>query len=529
LITTPITVYENKVVVGTADSNLRAYSAYNGTLLWSTSAVDVPKSIAMIKGNAEVETLSGNVVSVVQNAASANLLTSTTYSLSNAPTYLATSGSVVYLGTGSGANAITPNGVPVNGFPISTSNTISGVSVYKGYVVYQTFNSIVAVSPSGTPYWRVSVPPSFGIANSNAIPVVTGTMIYTLWANGLAGQNLTTGVFQWFSLLPTGNTLPYMSLAYGRLYVTSNNRVIAYGPCRVPVHSSLLLASGTLLINGQPGCASALLNSAYPIANYSLFAANASSRVIRTASFSGSGNYISAKNFAQLNTSFVTVSFWMNATALNANGMRPVNYGDNGTLVASNYCGWFFYLFSNGMIQFAIGNNGVQYTVNGPIISLKKWYHVVGSYNGSALSLVVNDGSPASTAKTGVIGLTTPSVNLVVGGVSGNYFTGNIANLQVYSRPLSTTQISQLYLRGVQGVPIDVPGLVAWYPFAGDTNDYAMFDTAYATGATFVTKTYVSPALSGAFDIARASTLLPLRNYTTGVTNTMTVGVFSWS
>ena len=360
-------------------------------------------------------------------------------------------------------------------------------------------------------------------------------MGYTLWANGLAGQNLTTGAFQWFSFIPGSKIYPYMTLAYGRLYLIANNRIRAYGPCRVPIHASLLSAAATLDLNQQPGCAAALINSVYPMANYTVFAPNASSRTVMAASFSGVGNYILAKNSAQLNTSFVTVSFWMNMTALPSAGVRLVNYGDNTTCATTVACGWFFYLSSNSgvpVVQFDIGNNALAYSGNGPILSTNKWYHVVGSYNGSALSLIVNDGTPTNTPKTGAIGLTTPNINLAIGGAVQTpitYFTGNIANLQIYSKPLSTRQISQLYLRGVQGMPISGASLVAWYPLAGDTNDYAMFNAGYPTGTTFVTKNYVSPALSGAYDVARSSVPLPLRNYTSWAVNTLTVGVYSWS
>ena len=536
LIDTPILVYNNQVIVGTADSNMRAYSAYNGTLMWTTSASGVAKSVIMTKGNIDVATFANTMASITQTANSANLLTGSTYSVSNGPTNLASLGSVIYLGTGSSANAIKSNLLPASGnFPIAASNGIVGVSAYKSYVLYQTYNSVFAVSPSGSTYWRIATPPSFGIAVSNTIPVVTGGMVYTLWANGLAGQNLTTGAFQWFSLIPGGKIYPYMTLAYGRLYLIANNRIRAYGPCRVPIHASLLSAAATLDLNQQPGCAGALINSVYPMANYTVFAPNASSRTVMSASFSGIGNYISAKNSAQLNTSFVTVSFWMNMTALPGAGVRLVNYGDNTTCATTVACGWFFYLSSNSgvpVVQFDIGNNALAYSVNGPILSTNKWYHVVGSYNGSALSLIVNDGTPTNTPNVGAIGLTTPNINLVIGGsvqTPITYFTGNIANLQIYKNPLSARQISQLYLRGVQGMPITGAGLVGWYPLAGDANDYSMFDTGYVTGAAFVTKNYVSPALSGAFDVARSSIPLPLRNYTSWAVNTLTVGVYSWS
>jgi outer membrane protein assembly factor BamB len=534
-IPTAISVYDNKVIFGGTDSGgrMHAYLASNGTSLWAASTVGVPGSVVVLKGgNMEVKTSSNSIATVVQAATTANLLTGASYSVQNGPTNLAGSGSRIYFGTGTSANAIYANGTVVSGFPIATSSSMSGVAVYKNYVVYQTSNTVVAVSPSGSTYWSIAALPSFGSAIATAAPLITSTMVYTLWSSGMAGQNLTTGAFQWFVHMPKVTILPYLTLAYGRIYVVANNRVFAYGSCPVPMHSSLLAAASTLYFNSQPGCGSALLNSIYPMANYTIFAANASSQTARAASFGGVNSYISAKNSGQLNTSYVTVSFWMNETSYNVNGVRPLNYGSNGACAAPNtYCGWFFNQQADGTMQFS-AMNANQFTANGPILSLNKWYMVTGIFNGSKVSLYINGGSPYTATMSGVIGITSPNVNLTIGiggPVDTKYFTGNLANVQIYNKPLSQQQVSQLYLRGAQGVPLKDMGLVAWYPLAGDTNDYVSYNTGFPFNMKFVNKKYISPAFSSTYDVVKSSTLMPLLNYTSGTTNTILVGVYSWS
>lgn len=535
-LTSPITVYDNEVLFGGSDNNVHAYYANNGTSLWSAAVGSKPVSISVLRGNLAVKTAANTIAMVVQTSNTANQLVSTSYSITNAPSSLVGAGTVIYFGSASSANAIYTNGTTVSGFPVPLDSAVTGVANYKNYSIYQTSTGVNAISPSGSSYWNTIIPNSYGTAPTNATPVISGSMVYTLWSNGLAGQNLTTGTVQWFSLIPNVKTSPYMALAYGRLYVTANNEVLAYGSCAVPLHASILSAVATLYFNYQKGCSSALLNAAYPTANYSFFTTNAITRVIGAASFSGSNSFISAKNTYLLNTSYVSVSFWVNVSQIPPNGVRLVNYGDNGTCISpNNYCGWFVYLTNNGMIQFNV-MNGAQFSVNGPILQTNKWYQITGVYNGSDANLFINSNLQYSTPKSGVIGITSPNINLTIGtGMQyaatrdTRYFTGNIADLQIYRLPLSTQQVSQLYIRGAQGVPLKGVGLVAWYPLSSDTDDYAMFNTGYANGMSFVTKNYTSPGFSNAQEVTKASAILPIMNYTNGATNTVQVGVYSWS
>jgi len=290
-----------------------------------------------------------------------------------------------------------------------------------------------------------------------------------------------------------------------------------------------------MYFNSQAGCGTALLNAAYPMSNYSFFSANVLSRSVKTASFNGATGFISAKNTAALNSSYVSVSFWINISAYTTpTGMRPINYGSNGGCIApALYCGWFFYISNLGAIQFNV-LNGNQLFVNGPVLSTNTLYHITGVYNNTYLSLYVNSNTPYKTAASGVIAPTSPNINLTMGAgpqpTDTRYLTGNMANIQIYSKPLTRTQVSQLYLRGMQGAPLNSMGLAAWYPLAGDANDYAGFNTGYASASVkFATRSYTPASLLNAYEITRASTLLPVMNFTNGATNTILVGVYSWN
>ena len=53
------------------------------------------------------------------------------------------------------------------------------------------------------------------------------------------------------------------------------------------------------------------------------------------------------------------------------------------------------------------------------------------------------------------------------------YFSGDIANAQIYNTSLSSNEINALYLEGIGGAPIDLQNLVGWWPLNGNANDYS--------------------------------------------------------
>jgi hypothetical protein len=534
-ITTPLLAYNNEIVFGGSDNKVYAYLASNGTQQMAYGIGSTAVSIAVSGGNLVIKTNTGTVYTAVQSGANLVVLSTTAYAAGNTPTRFANQGNKIYLGTGSSANAIYINGTAAAGFPAGTGSTITGVAAYQNNIVYQTGSGVVSLSPTGSQHWSAAVPAYFGGSIVNATPVVTGTMVYTLWANGLAGENLTSGTIQWFAEMPGAISYPYMTLAYGMLYVEANNRIMVYGSCYSPPYATLLSAAATMFLNGQRGCGTALLNSVYPATNYAMFVNSPSANSIGVAHFNGAKGYITARNSGLLNNSYVAVSFWINVSSAPPSGVRLVNYGDNGTCTdTSGYCGWFFYLSNSMQIQFNV-MNGRQISANGIVLNTNRWYMVTGETNGT-VALYINANAPYTQAAANVVATasyTSPNIQLTIGaGLPSDtrYFTGNIANVQIYYMPMNRQQISALYREGVNGVPLPKAGLVAWYPLEGDPNDYANFNTGFVVGSTkFVTSTYTSPAFANAYQISRASTLIPVINYTSGAGSTINVGVYSWS
>ncbi|MDE1854777.1 MAG: PQQ-binding-like beta-propeller repeat protein [Candidatus Micrarchaeota archaeon] len=535
-VTTSLLAYDNLIIFGGSNNDVYAYYANNGTQAWAKGIGAVPVSLALAGGTLVIKT-STNVVyiAVYSGTLAPTPLATITYTSGTQPTRLAYGGNTIYFGTGSTSNAMYVNGTTASGFPLGEIATISGVAVYTNYTAYQTANTVTVVSPSGTTDWLASIPIYFGANVVNATPAIGSGIVYTLWTNGLAAENLTNGKLLWFAYMPSTPSYPYMTLAYGRLYLEINNNIFVYGSCYSPPYATLLYAAAAMSLNGQGGCASALLNSVYPAANYTFFTGTPSTNTVNIAQFNGAKGYVIARNSGMLNSTYVSASFWVNVSALPATGVRLLNYGDNSTCAdGGGYCGWNFYLTNTGKVIFSVMNSN-QFSANDVVpLQTKKWYMITGVDNGT-VALYINGNVPYTQAAVNTLALpaaTSPNIPLTIGaGLTSDsrYFTGNIADVQIYNTTLNRQQIGALFREGVAGVPVSSTWLVAWYPLAGDANDYANFNTGFLVGSTkFIAAAYTSPAFSNAYEISRASVLLPVLNYTTGTSNTINVGIYSW-
>ncbi|MFP3289114.1 MAG: LamG domain-containing protein [Candidatus Micrarchaeota archaeon] len=200
-----------------------------------------------------------------------------------------------------------------------------------------------------------------------------------------------------------------------------------------------------------------------------------------------SGNY-SNVTFATFNPTGSTSS----AAYINVPTINPINY------TSFSYFAWIYPTSAesysrviatsagdNGAIEVATGGS-TQIMINGyntggwlginSYFPLNTWNFVGATYNGSAYNVYLNGKLVWSKNVGTLLGHATPG-NLQIGlttayGIGGNQFFGKIANVQVYSRALSSSQITQLYNAGVMGLP-NSTGLVAWYPLDGDANDYS--------------------------------------------------------
>ena len=87
--------------------------------------------------------------------------------------------------------------------------------------------------------------------------------------------------------------------------------------------------------------------------------------------------------------------------------------------------------------------NAVSVTLN-QSVSVNNWHHIVGTYDGTTLTLYRN-GSSVGTPVTTTGNITNTSKSLTLGVRGGQYYGGRISNAKIYNRVLSAAEIQQNY------------------------------------------------------------------------------------
>jgi hypothetical protein len=120
----------------------------------------------------------------------------------------------------------------------------------------------------------------------------------------------------------------------------------------------------------------------------------------------------------------------------------------------------------------------------------------VYSDSGSSVTVYYNTQSSTVPENTGppntILAATDPSDIGKEQGISGSYFDGSIANLQIYNTSLTNSSIKTLYDEGIGGAPVDLQNLVGWWPLNGNANDYSgNQNNGVPTNVVFTSNWYV--------------------------------------
>ena len=189
--------------------------------------------------------------------------------------------------------------------------------------------------------------------------------------------------------------------------------------------------------------------------------------------FDGISNYIEIPNSNTINFSnYMTISLWLNSSQLNKS-MRIIDKTtvssadgyllDSGSGSNSN---------ENDKIRF-VGANGGYVTSNS--VDEFKWYHLTLSFENGLIKFYINgvlDKSISATSNT----LSSTNWPLFIGKSTNQsscncqLFNGIIDDIRLYSRALSSDEITQLYDSEKPATDLST-GLVAYYPFNGNAND----------------------------------------------------------
>ena len=162
-------------------------------------------------------------------------------------------------------------------------------------------------------------------------------------------------------------------------------------------------------------------------------------------------NFTSPSHLSNIGNQF-TMEAWVNAES----------FTNSPTIVDKDYASAFSFYYSSSRLRTTIVTNTGSTTVSGSRIhTTGDWYHVVFTYNGTAMQLYTDGSTDGnSVAKTGNI--STTSKDFIVGsGWEGNNprfypFDGLIDEVAIYNRSLTAQEIRDHYLRGVLRLNLSV-------------------------------------------------------------------------
>ncbi len=148
-------------------------------------------------------------------------------------------------------------------------------------------------------------------------------------------------------------------------------------------------------------------------------------------------------------------------------------------------------------------------------LPLNNWYLAGVTYDGANVRFYLNGalvGSPVATTGTITYVATTFEIGKTFG--TNYYFSGNIADAQVYGSVLSQASFNSLYSEGVTGLPLTA-NLVGWWPLNGNATDYSGYNNNGLSNNViypYFSGNYNSPGLSTISTVANEWQALGLGN-----------------
>ena len=215
----------------------------------------------------------------------------------------------------------------------------------------------------------------------------------------------------------------------------------------------------------------------------------------------GSAEFDGASDYIQLDTPFSytnhTIAAWVYAESAAFSTIfdnRDVN--DDGVRLLLTDLNTLFY---------QLNGSDITHT-----LSLKDWYFVTASYDGTTQKLYVDGSLVSSVATSQTISVSTYDARIGRSTYENNYMNGNLANVAIWNRALSSDEINSLMWKGYSQLNTsELNGLQAWYSLT-ESESLVGDDTAtlekYAQvkGLTFEGKTCLQNALNAFPDITDA-------------------------
>lgn len=168
--------------------------------------------------------------------------------------------------------------------------------------------------------------------------------------------------------------------------------------------------------------------------------------------FDGANDHIDCGSDSSLKPQTLTVSAWINTETLASSKSRRIVDGD----FSDSVRGYSLIQKPDNTLLFGVRNSGASIGRgdSSTTMSMNKWFHVVGTYDGSKVSIYVNglleDENPYSNT------ITYGSNPIEIGRYrahpdDGYDFDGLIDEVRIYDRALSEKEVFDLYENGIKG------------------------------------------------------------------------------
>ena len=166
---------------------------------------------------------------------------------------------------------------------------------------------------------------------------------------------------------------------------------------------------------------------------------------LRSLSFNGSNQCVTIPNFGSFST--MSVAAWVNRSGTSGGRQSIVSYKEgNGVNMGFVLC-----LNEDGSHEYPriwvqVNGGWTDAESTAGAVPQGTWTHLVGTYDGTTITLYVNGAQVATLAKSGAM-TNTGSQNCVIGGradSTSNLFPGLIDDVRIYSRALTSAEVATL-------------------------------------------------------------------------------------
>ena len=229
----------------------------------------------------------------------------------------------------------------------------------------------------------------------------------------------------------------------------------------------------------------------------------------------GSAEFDGASDYIQLNTlndysgyTGLTISTWMYSGDLNTASTIASNWGS----VANSDYGWLIFTgqFVNYRVSWLVSGDGTTYKRldNNTDLNENQWYYVTCVWETGIVKIYIDgslDGSNTGSVPTSIYGTNYPTLIGADGDGSGGAiireFNGNLANVAIWNRALSSDEINSVMWKSYEALSgAESNGLQAWYSLDDITSPAAslanMEQLAADKDATIENKAAITAAIN---------------------------------